>query len=337
MAISYVGQVTGTTTATLPTHQAGDLILVFAFRDGSNTAPSLDGNYTNVGTAGANTCSYRTGFRIAPGAGTSSGTWANATSIVCLIYRGCDNLDPIGAQGTNSNTNGTANYPAITMEETGGSSWVVAFGGSRSIDTNMQDPPGGMSNRATSVDATDEVAGYDTNGTTLSWISQNVTLGGTNSGWRTHVVEILAQKSITGISSLSFTTSGELTGVADIAGTSSVSFTTSGELSGVVDTTGTSSLTFSTLGDITGFADTSGSTTLAFTTSLSIEAVLEFSGSTSLTFTLMSRLNTVPELPYEIYHSSSNSSGTIFGITDSTTQTIYQESSGSSGSIYGES
>lgn len=186
MPISYIGQATGTTSATLPTHQAGDLIIGFAFRDGSNTAPSLPAGWTNIRSDGLNTCSGRLAYKIAASSSETSGTWTSATSVVFLVYRGA----AIGANGSNTASSTTVNYPALTLNVTSGSSWIVGFAGHRSVDTNLQNAPTGMTNRATSVDATDEVAGHDTNGGVSSWSSTNVSAGGTASGYRSYVLEI---------------------------------------------------------------------------------------------------------------------------------------------------
>jgi len=43
MSLTRVGSAKGVTSATLPTHQAGDLIIGFAYRDGSTTAPTIPG------------------------------------------------------------------------------------------------------------------------------------------------------------------------------------------------------------------------------------------------------------------------------------------------------
>lgn len=192
MAISFIGQATGTTSVTIPTHQAGDLIVIAAFRDGSNTAPSLPAGWVNLGNpAGANTCSMRLAYRIATNGSTTSGTWTNATSVVCLVYRGVNQDFPIGDVAAASGSSTSVSYPALTMVNTGGSSWVAGFSGHRSTNTSLENAPTGMTNRANVNDATDEASGHDTNGGVASWSAQNVSVGGTSSGWQARTVEIV--------------------------------------------------------------------------------------------------------------------------------------------------
>ena len=90
MAISYVGSASAAATSvTLPAHVAGDLIYIFTFRNGSTTAPTIPSGWLPIaGGPGANTCSFRQGFRIARGASETSGTWTNATHIVAVVMRG---------------------------------------------------------------------------------------------------------------------------------------------------------------------------------------------------------------------------------------------------------
>lgn len=87
MAWSIVSSATGTNTATLGTHAAGDLIIVFSFRDGSTTAPSLVATWTNIINGGANTCSARAAFKIAASSSETIGTWTNATSLIAIVIR----------------------------------------------------------------------------------------------------------------------------------------------------------------------------------------------------------------------------------------------------------
>lgn len=187
MAITRIGFATGTTSCTLPTHQAGDLILIFAYRDGNTTAPSLPAGYWNITNNGANTNSMRVGYRIAPSAGTSSGTWTNATSVIAVVYRGAR----VGTFAVGGAASTTVNYPAITLLKSDNTSWVVSGAGHRSIDTSIEAAPSGMTNVNSVLDATDELAVHDTNGTASSWSSTNVSVGGTSSGWRSCVVELI--------------------------------------------------------------------------------------------------------------------------------------------------
>src|SRR3989344_456439 len=97
MAITLVGTATGTNTATPPAHQAGDLFLVFSFRDGSATAPTLASGFTTSSNGGGNTCSHRVGWRIASSSSDAVGTWTNATSLILVVLRGANQTTPIGA------------------------------------------------------------------------------------------------------------------------------------------------------------------------------------------------------------------------------------------------
>jgi len=190
MSISYVGaQGAAATTVTIPTHQSGDMILIFAYRDGSNTAPTVPTaggtvpTWTLIGTSGGNTNSSRFHYAVATGSTTTSGTWTNATELICLVYRGTK-LVGASAGGSGSATT-TISYPALTLQRTNNSSWVAGVAGHRTA-TNVELAPTGMTNRASSGT---EAAGHDTNGTVSSWSNQNVTVNA-SSAFRSWTVEL---------------------------------------------------------------------------------------------------------------------------------------------------
>jgi hypothetical protein len=189
-AISYIGQGTGTTTATLPTHEVGDLAVVFAYRDGNATAPTLPAGWTNINNTSSTSNSSRLAYKICKNTSETSGTWTNATSTIVHVYRGARFEGPIGGSGIASGTTGNVSYNTVSMTDTGNTSWVAGFAGHRSVDTSLQTAPSGMTNRSNVVDATDEAAGHDTNGTVSSWSSTSVTQGGTASGWNAITAEI---------------------------------------------------------------------------------------------------------------------------------------------------
>jgi len=188
MAVVPVGGAVGTSSATLPTFTPGDIAYVWAFRDGSTTAPTLPAGWTNLNATGANTASARVAYRELQAGDTTTDTWANATSVEVEVYRG---VMPGGNVAVNGGSSTTVNYPALTLVNSSGSSRVLAFAGHRSTNTALETPPTGMVNLRSSVDATDHIAGHDTNGGVTAWTSQNVSVGGTSSGWRTAVIELL--------------------------------------------------------------------------------------------------------------------------------------------------
>ena len=189
MTVSYIGaQGAATTTVTIPAHQVGDLILIFAYRDGSNTvptAPTAGGTvptWTQIGSSGGNTNSSRLHYAIATATTTTSGTWTNATELICHVYRGATVGASIGGSGAATTT---VNYPALTLQRTDNTSWVAAFAGHRTA-TNVDLAPGTMVNRAF---AGTEAAGHDSNATITTWASTNVTVNA-SSAYRSWVVEL---------------------------------------------------------------------------------------------------------------------------------------------------
>lgn len=199
MAISRIGSQTGTTSLTIPTHQAGDLIVAFAFRDGSTTAPSLPAgqnwsspsNATRAGT----TCSHRTAYKIATSSSEATGTFTNATSLIVVVYRGVNQNQPIGTNTVNSGSSTSIRFAATNPLNLDGSSWLLGFAGHRSTDVTIETAPSGMTNITSVSDATDECSAHDTNGgRTSNWSSTNASVGGTASGWTSHVLEIRGER-----------------------------------------------------------------------------------------------------------------------------------------------
>lgn len=192
--IRFIGAATGTTSAAIPAHQAGDLILAFAFRDGSTTLPTLPAGEdwaTVLAPAGANTASMRLAAKIADGSAENTGTFTSATSLVVLVYRPRPGYAlAVGASASATASSTTISIPALALQDTGGTSWVAGFAGHRSINTSLETAPTGMAARASVLDATDEAAAYDSNGGSSAWTLKTRNVGGTASGWFGAAVEI---------------------------------------------------------------------------------------------------------------------------------------------------
>jgi len=196
MAISYVGSATGTNSATLPSFQSGDVAVVFAFRDGSATNPSVPSGWTNItNTLDTTSGSGSVGWRRLVETDTTTGTWTNASRVVVGVYRGCEPfITPVGggANGTGT-TNGSVALTTFTLTRGDGTSWVLGFVGHRSVDTDLGTLWTNMvSLRSNVADATAETCLQDTNGGVSSWSTQTRNIGGTASGWVSRTVELLA-------------------------------------------------------------------------------------------------------------------------------------------------
>jgi hypothetical protein len=200
MPISRVGNAAAeTTSVTLPAHSAGDLILIFAFREGSATPPSLPAGYTDINSGGTAGSSCRMGFKVAVDGATTSGTWTNATSILAAIYRGSNGFpaDPIGASAAYGPSDNDSFYAdTITSEST--ASWLAIFCGDASQSatygasgtwTNGNTMPR-VAEYRTATFATQSLGLFDSNGYKSGWVNSRI-FKSTYTSYKTIIVEIL--------------------------------------------------------------------------------------------------------------------------------------------------
>lgn len=183
-------------TIAIPAHQAGDLIIMFAFRDGNVTNPTIPAGWqTLTNTADGTLTSVSAGWKIAQSNGETSGTWTNTTGLVVAVYRNtATNKTPVGTPQFGTGTTNTLSYTGLDPMKAPGTSWVVAFIGHRSIDVTVETPPAGLSNRTDTVGALAEHAGHDSNGPAASWPTTTVAATGTASGWQTMTIEVFAEQ-----------------------------------------------------------------------------------------------------------------------------------------------
>lgn len=195
MAISYIASGGAqTNTITIPTgYVAGDLLVMFAFRDGNTTAPTIPAGWTQVGLNTGTLTSSATAYKVATSSSETSGTWTNADALICHVYRGqLATGTPIVNSGAQAGTGTSINYSGIVTMTAPGTSWVTLFAGHSSIDTSLETAKSGTVNRSDNVGAVCEVAGHDTNGAVSSFSFGTVPVGGTSGNWITKTIEILA-------------------------------------------------------------------------------------------------------------------------------------------------
>lgn len=171
----------------------GDLFVAFAFRDGSTTAPTLATGFTDINSGGANSCSYRTAYRIATADNETIPTFTNATSIQILVFRNFDTGAPIGADASSNGSSTTVTVPTLTKTKPDNRSFMVFAFGHRSTDI---DAFSGEFSEFARVGFTDDGT---TDTTNIYWTPRpyagnfggdSIGVNGTASGWISSLVEI---------------------------------------------------------------------------------------------------------------------------------------------------
>lgn len=192
MAITFVGSAFGVDTATMPAHQAGDVIVVFAYADNSATIPTIGAGFSTINApTGGNTNAHRLAYKVATSSAETVGTWTGASQLIVAVYRGVNASTPIGA-AANLTAASDIQYPALTLAVTDGTSWVAAISGRRTGNNPEAVVPSGTVLRAdTGMSGAGRIVAFDTNGGVASWPALNT--GGTNTfRYRSISVELRA-------------------------------------------------------------------------------------------------------------------------------------------------
>ncbi|QIG76561.1 hypothetical protein EVC27_036 [Rhizobium phage RHph_I1_6] len=161
--IQFIGAAVGTTSASVPAHEIGDLLLACVFRDGGTfTVPA---GWTQVVTNGQGAYQQTIYYKFASTNTETSGSWTNATNVAIAVYRGVDPIDPFGGSSANTGSSGTLTRTSFNPTVMDGTSWFLIFLGCRSTSQNPS-YSGNYTQRATHENgtATSEIWVADTNG-----------------------------------------------------------------------------------------------------------------------------------------------------------------------------
>lgn len=192
MTVSLVASTSGTTTITLPTHQRGDLILIWCIDATHGVAIPSDGSWSYYGGGGDATGTQIFAKIAESSAETFDGTGFKA--IVAASFRSseypakfpCAAMG-IGGQDTTGTTIAWSTSPSVY----GTSDYIVLMAAHQSTDTSIQTAPTGYTN-INSANGTDgEIAMHrkDTAATSFASVSQVV--GGTSNDWATAQASIV--------------------------------------------------------------------------------------------------------------------------------------------------
>lgn len=198
MAIIRIGaSAIEATSITLPgSYQNGDYALIYAFRT-ATTAPTLPAGWTSLNTNSSGATSFTCGYKKLISASDVSGTWTNATGLICNVYRGLSTIrTPISSGvGNQTATSSTINYQALTMAQKN-QAWIVAFAAIVATTSTIITPPTNLTNAVDLVGSTVEYVSHDSNGVFPGsgiWPTTTVSVG-VSGEWRSIVVEIMSEQ-----------------------------------------------------------------------------------------------------------------------------------------------
>lgn len=145
-------------TVTIPTHQAGDLIVMFAYSVSNTipTAPSAGGTvptWTSLDTGTGDGNASRTASAVASGSTTTSGTWTNGNSLCVVVLRNA----AVGAHAETGGSVGTApaagtyTSPSITPTVTDGTAVQLYFYGGEN-SASWSTAPAGFTRQTSTSD-----------------------------------------------------------------------------------------------------------------------------------------------------------------------------------------
>jgi len=178
MAISLFSSASAqATTITIPSHQAGDLIVIFGGRN-NTTPPTIPSGWVQLASTGASNASSVAVFRIAKSSSETSGTFTNASVLHVVVLRASSGiLVASTALSGQTNTSQTINYAALANYRSGVlDNCYVAHSFQLNSANSLETPPALMSNvLVESISGSWKSAVHQSTSSQLSnWASTNV-------------------------------------------------------------------------------------------------------------------------------------------------------------------
>ena len=166
------GATAASTTVTMPTHAAGDMILIHVWRKTSAVAPTNPGLGWVVLNAILNpTCAAYYAYKIAASSSETVGTWTNATGMSVVVYRkdkartwllpaiimGGASSNSISWPGSGSSLNYYGNGYMSSPSQSNTEKWYIRSAAHRSATNMLTNTPSSWVRRTGSASNTPEV------------------------------------------------------------------------------------------------------------------------------------------------------------------------------------
>lgn len=196
--VSFVGaNGNASSSVTIPTHQIGDLIVLFAYNPFSTSAPTKPSaggtvpDYTYIDNANSGS-GCATAYFKATATNTTSGSWGSASHMIAVVIRDQNASSPIGGHARAAGTGASSTAPSVTLTHTDGSSVLLHFHGHASLGAGGWDAaPAGYTRQASSGSAFGSASAFNTKNVTTTDGSVAQTGGQSGQNYAAATVEII--------------------------------------------------------------------------------------------------------------------------------------------------
>jgi hypothetical protein len=171
--------------------------LIFIFAGRNNTTPAtVPSGWVQAAFTGASGVSVTTGWKIAQSSGETSGTWTNASVLICAVYRADTGILAISTAAGGANATGTSvSFTTVTngLVYRPGTldNWYLGVAMQLNSANSLETAPTGMSNVAVESDSgVWKAVLHDTNASQLSNWATAATTVATAAASSTRVVQL---------------------------------------------------------------------------------------------------------------------------------------------------
>lgn len=181
----------------IPSHATDDTILMFARTDTASSI-TVPAGWTTIqsNTSGSYDSTYMysvCAYKKAASGSEVSGTWTNAGVLICEVYDGVSSIGG-SAKYKNSSAGYTVYWPAVTMSDTSGKSWVAGLVSYRyTASTGWDSSPAGMTKRSSYTTYPSFAVSHDTASGAGSWTLKSTTIYTSANFYTTFTIELVSE------------------------------------------------------------------------------------------------------------------------------------------------
>jgi hypothetical protein len=165
----------------LPTHQAGDLIIIMA-HCAINASPIVPAGWASPYIRNSSPRGAALAYKTALSSAETSGTWGQTNGLMAVVYRDNANYLVIGGVSLSESTTTTVPFAGLAVKNAASNvkmrfdSAVIAIGvWANANNTTMEQSPTGTTNRLNFVGANYEAAWHDTSSPVASIAATSIT------------------------------------------------------------------------------------------------------------------------------------------------------------------